>query len=161
MKITKIKIKNILGIQELELDGKDYELTGSKGAGKTSVLDAIRYALTNQSPRPLIVRKGETEGEILIETDTGISVSRKPRNGKADYKNIRQNGKTIQSPESFINEIFTPLQLDPISFLEKSDQEQNRIILNLIDYPGTWQRSKNGLGRSRVGWTTVIQFSKS
>ena len=51
MKISKLKIENLYGIEQLELDGKSIELTGTNGAGKSSVLDAIRLALTNNSKR--------------------------------------------------------------------------------------------------------------
>ena len=48
MKATKIKIKNLFGITETELDGRSVEITGTNGTGKTSVIDSIRYALTAQ-----------------------------------------------------------------------------------------------------------------
>ena len=51
MKISKIRIKNLYGIEQLELDGKSIELTGTNGIGKSSVIDAIRLALTNDSKR--------------------------------------------------------------------------------------------------------------
>lgn len=86
-KITKIKIKNLYGITEFEADNKSLELLGGNGTGKTSVLDAIRYALTNRSTRDCIVKQGSTEGEILIETDAGLAITRKPRTNKSDYKN--------------------------------------------------------------------------
>ena len=74
MKTTKIVIKNLFGIKETELDGRSVEISGPKGSGKTSVLDSIRYALTNRSDRDYIVHRGADEGEILIETDTGLSI---------------------------------------------------------------------------------------
>ena len=86
MKISKIKIKNLFGITEQELDGKSIEISGANGVGKTSVLDAIRYALTNSSNRDYIIKNGSTEGEILIETDTGLSINRKKRTNSSDYK---------------------------------------------------------------------------
>ena len=58
MKTTKIKIKNLFGITETELDGSSIEITGKKGTGKTSVIDSIRYALTNASDRDYIVKNG-------------------------------------------------------------------------------------------------------
>lgn len=77
MKTSKIKIKSLYGITEQEISGKSVEITGQKGAGKTSVLDAIRYALTNDSKRDWIIKNGETEGEIIIETDNNIVIDRK------------------------------------------------------------------------------------
>ena len=134
MKISKIKIKNLFGITEQELDGKSVEITGANGVGKTSILDAIRYALTNSSDRDYIVKNGENEGEIIIETDTGLSINRKKRTNSSDYKSIKQNEKEVNSPETFLKDIFTPLQLNPVEFCSMSKQEQNRVILDLIDF---------------------------
>lgn len=146
MKISKIKISNLFGIKEQSLDGKSVEITGSNGKGKTSILDAIRYALTNNSERDYIVKKGETEGEILIETDTGLSINRKKRTESSDYKSIKQNEKEVNSPESFLKEIFTPMQLNPVEFTQMTKQEQNRIILDLIefDWDLNWIKEKFG-----------------
>lgn len=134
IKISKIKISNLFGIKEQTLDGKSIEISGSNGQGKTSVLDAIRYGLTNNSERDYIVKKGENEGEILIETDTGLSINRKKRTQSSDYKSIKQNEKEINSPESFLKDIFTPMQLNPVEFTQMSKQEQNRVILDLIEF---------------------------
>lgn len=146
MRISKIKISNLFGIKEQSLDGKSIEITGSNGKGKTSILDAIRYALTNNSERDYIVKKGETEGEILIETDTGLSINRKKRTESSDYKSIKQNEKEVNSPESFLKEIFTPMQLNPVEFTQMTKQEQNRIILDLIefDWDLNWIKEKFG-----------------
>jgi len=134
MKTTKIKIKNLFGITETELDGSSVEITGKKGTGKTSIIDSIRYALTNASDRDYIVKNGETEGEIIIETDTGLAINRKKRTSTSDYKSIKEFGKEVAQPQAFLNEIFTPLQLDPVAFTQMSRQEQNRIILDLIEF---------------------------
>lgn len=134
MKTTKIKIRNLFGITETELDGRSVELTGSNGVGKTSVIDALRYALTNKSDRNIIVRQGEKEGEILIETDTGLSIDRKKRTEQSDYKSVKENGREIMSPESFLKQLFTPLQLDPVAFTLMDEKSKNRAILDLIEF---------------------------
>lgn len=146
MKTTRIHIKNLFGISETELDGRSIEVTGSNGVGKTSIIDSIKYALTNDSSRDYVIKNGEREGEIFIETDTGLTIDRKKRVNQADYKNIRQDGKPVQSPEAFVRELFTPLQIDPVKFTQMSRQEQNRIILDLIefDWDLNWIKEKFG-----------------
>ena len=84
MRTSKITIRSLFGISEQEIGGNSIEITGQKGAGKTSVLDAIRYALTNSSKRDWVIKNGETEGEIIIETDSNIVIDRKARREKAD-----------------------------------------------------------------------------
>ena len=146
MKTTKIKIKNLFGISEADLDGSSMELTGSNGTGKTSVIDAIKYALTNDSDREYIIKQGESEGEIIIETDTGLYIDRRKRTNKADYKSVKENGREVPGPESMLRKLFTPLQLDPVKFIQMDKKEQNRTILDLIefDWDLEWIREKFG-----------------
>ena len=140
MKITKIKIKNLFGITEYEAEGESIELSGKNGSGKSSVLDAIKFALKNKSDRKYIVRNGETEGEVFIETDTGLRINRKARTNQADYKSVKNNGIEVGSPETFLKDIFTDLQLNPIEFMQMSEKQQNAIILDMIEY--SWDMNK-------------------
>lgn len=134
MKTVKISIKNLYGISEKTLDGQSVEITGKKGTGKTSALDAIRFALTNNSERTWIVKDGEKEGEIIVETDTGLRIDRKARTNKANAINVSNNGERVTRPETFLKSIITPLQLNPVEFTQMTKQEQNRAILDLIDF---------------------------
>lgn len=140
MRIVKLKIRNLFGISELEAGGSSIELTGKNGAGKSSVIDAIKYALTNKSDRKYIVRNGETEGEVLIETDSGLRINRKVRTNQADYKSVKNNGVEVNSPETFLKDIFTELQLNPVEFMNMTEKQQNAIILDMIEYD--WDMSK-------------------
>lgn len=146
MRTTKIIIKNLFGIKEAALDGRSVELSGPKGAGKTSVLDAIRFALTNKSDRDYIIHQGAEEGEILIETDTGLQIDRKARSEKGSVVKVRDGSMVQTRPAEFLAQIFTPLQLDPVKFTQLSRQEKNREILSLIEFPWDmeWIREQFG-----------------
>jgi len=145
-KIVKIKIKNLFGITQYEAVGESIELRGKNGIGKTSVIDAIRYALTNKSSRDYIVRQGSTEGEIIVETDNGLYINRRPRTAQADYKSIKKNGVEVAKPESFLQDIFTSLQLNPIEFMQMDKKQQNAIILDMIEYPWDLAKIKEWFG---------------
>ena len=156
MKTTKIVIKNLFGIREAALDGRSVELAGPKGSGKTSVLDAIRYALTNRSDRDYIIHQGADEGEIIIETDTGLSIDRKTRTTKADTVKVRDGSMLQTRPAEFLSGIFTPLQLNPVAFTQLSRQEKNRVILSLIDFAWDMNWIKEQFGEIPQG----IDYSK-
>lgn len=145
-RIVKLNIKNMYGIKEYSQGGESVELSGENGVGKTSVIDAIKYALTNKSDREYVVRNGENEGEIIVETDTGLRINRKARTNQADYKSVKQNGVEVNSPEAFLRDIFTPLQLNPIEFLSMDKKKQNAIILDMIEYPWTLETIKEWFG---------------
>lgn len=146
MRISKIKIRNLFGITEKELNGSSVELTGENGTGKSSVIDAIRYALTNKSDRKYIIRNGESEGEIIVETDSGLSIDRKARTAQTDYKSVKQNGNAVGSPEAFLKTLFVPLQLNPMEFIAMSEKEQNTVILNMIKYDWNLNTIKEWFG---------------
>lgn len=156
MKTTKIVIKNLFGIREAALDGRSVELAGPKGSGKTSVLDAIRYALTNRSDRDYIIHQGADEGEIIIETDTGLSIDRKTRTTKADTVKVRDGSMLQTRPAEFLAGIFTPLQLNPVAFTQLSRQEKNRVILSLIDFAWDMNWIKEQFGEIPQG----VDYSK-
>lgn len=134
MKISRIKIKRLFGISEQVLNGGDLELSGRNGAGKSSVLDAIKYALTNNPQRKFVVKSGETEGEIIIETDSGLEIDRRPRTDRGDYVSVKQGGQPIGSPETTLRSLFVPMQLNPMEFMQMREREQNAVLLDMIDY---------------------------
>lgn len=134
MKISKFEVKNLLGLKEFAWSGKDIELRGKKGQGKSSVLDSLKLALTNHSTRPVIIHEGAREGEVFIETTGGLRVNRKRRMDKADYNSIKNGDEKDQKTESFLREFFTELQLNPIEFSNMTEKDQNRIILDLIHF---------------------------
>lgn len=147
MKTTRIKITNLFGIRDMSLDGQSVELTGPKGAGKTSMLDAIRLALTNKSGRDFIVRQGADAGEILIETDNGLTIDRKVKAGEKSGRVSVKSGTMVQTrPAEFLNSIFTPLQLNPVEFAAMGRQEKNRVILSLVKYDWDMNTIKEWFG---------------
>jgi DNA repair exonuclease SbcCD ATPase subunit len=158
MKTSKITIRSLFGISEKVLDGNSVEITGKKGAGKTSILDAIRYALTNSSNRDLIIKQGEDEGEIIIETDSGLTIDRKARTAKANSISVKDGDTTSTKPETFLKSIITPLQLNPVAFTQMTKQEQNRAILDLIDFDWDmdWIRDKFGEIPAEVDYSQNI-----
>ena len=134
MKISKIRIKDLYKIEEVQLGSKDYEILGNNKTGKTSIIEAIRFALTNRSAKDVILRKGADEGEVLIETDTGVSILRKERTGKVGVDVVKDGKTPITKKETFLRGLFSELQLDPVEFVRMPKQEQNRTILDLIDF---------------------------
>lgn len=133
MQIKSYKVEDIIGLSELSLDGKSVEITGQTGAGKTSVLDALKFALTGATGRNITVREGAESGEVELVLSDGTSISRKAYPDKAALK-IRRGDMTQTKPQNWLNGIFTGLQLDPVQFSEAKPAEQNRLLLNTIAF---------------------------
>lgn len=158
MKITEFRIRNLFGIKEFLNKGKSIEITGDNGTGKTSIIDSFVLAVTNKSKRESVIKSGEKEGEVFLSTDTGIKIDRKFRTDKADYKSIKEGDNKNQSTEAFLRTFFTPMQLDPIGFAKMETKEQNRIILDLIDFKWdmNWIKKQFGEIPPEITWEQNI-----
>lgn len=139
MKISKLSMKNVYGITERTITPGDINIiSGENGKGKTSILDAIQTTVTNKGLRPRIIHNGETEAEMIIETDTGLEINRLKRSEKSDAVKVTQQGQKISSPESYLQTLFSTQQFNPIKdFIELKPKEKNKTLLSIckIDFP--------------------------
>jgi len=148
IKITRIEISNFIGITQFKADlGKINYLSGHKGAAKTSVVEAIQKGFTNKSERTEIIRHGEDEATIFIQTDTGLEIDRKIRTGgKADYFKVKKPGEAVPSSEKFLKQYYNGDIFKPLEFVGKNPTEQAKIILNLLEIPWTMDDISNWFG---------------
>lgn len=139
-KIKRIEIKNFIGISEFTLDpGKINWLLGHKGAGKTTVVEALEKAFTNKNRRAEVIKHGEDEARIFIQTDDDLEIERKIRNDKADYLKVRKPGESVPSTEAFLKKLINGEIFRPLEFVRKSPEEQAKIILNMLEIPWTME----------------------
>lgn len=124
MKLTKLKIKNILGIDDIEFDaGKFTTITGANASGKSSIFKAIQNVFQGGHEANL-VRKGEEKGEIVLVFDDGVTA----RKVVTEEKSVlavsgHKNGKT------YLDSISDITAINPISFLAGSESERLKILL--------------------------------
>lgn len=143
-RIVKVKIKNALGIEALEISpGQITEITGAKGTGKTSFLDAIKMAFSNKCPRTEFVKKGEKEALLYVELDNGLTVDRRKRHEKSDY--IKVNNE--KSPEAFLKDLFSEEQFNPLKFIGMTVNEQNKVLLSLVEDNTTYEQMIEWFGK--------------
>jgi len=148
MRVKKLSASNFLGITELTVDlGKVNIITGRKGEGKTSIIEALQKGFTNTSERTEIVRHNESEATIFIQTDTGLEIDRKIRTGgKADYFKLKKPGEAVPSTEKYLKQFISDDIFKPLEFVGKSPTEQAKIILNLLEIPWTLDNISNWFG---------------
>ncbi|MDP4158187.1 MAG: AAA family ATPase [Bacillota bacterium] len=135
-KIKRLEIKNYLGISEFSFDfGKVNFLTGRTGEGKTSIIESLEKAFTNKSRRTEVIRHGEDEARIYVQTDDGLEIERKIRSDKGDYLRVRKSGQSVPSTQGFLNKFISGEVFRPLEFVKKSSEDQAKIILNMLDIP--------------------------
>lgn len=131
--INELQVENLKRIKAVKLEPSASGLTvigGKNGQGKTSVLDAIAWALGGEKFRPgNPTRDGAlTPPNLHVVLSNGIIVERKGANGS--LKVIDPTGK--KSGQRLLDEFISKLALNLPAFLHASEAEKSKALLQII-----------------------------
>ena len=133
VKINSLEIENVKRIQAVALEPTANGLTvigGNNGQGKTSVLDAICWALGGERLRPSnAIREGSTvPPKIKLTLSNGLIVERAGKN--SSLKVTDPSGR--KSGQQLLNEFVSELALNLPRFLQSSSREKAETLLQII-----------------------------
>ena len=133
-KIKTLKINNFIGVSELGMNpGKITLISGPKGSGKSSILEAIQKGFTNGCPRSEVISHNSDESTLYIELDDGLSIDRRIRENKGDYLKVRkEDSESVPSTEKFLRSLINGSIFKPIEFINMSVKEQTKSILSTL-----------------------------
>lgn len=132
MRVSHISIKNILGIEELELEaGSFVAVTGRNGTGKTSVVEAIKAALGGGHDGTLL-RNGAAKGEIVLVLDDGSKITKKVTADKSEQNFTDAAGRKILRPVESIKALIDSLSVNPVEFLTVPKKQQVAALLEAM-----------------------------
>jgi len=134
MKITKLQIKNFLGISEVEISpDKINIITGRNGQGKTSILKAIEMAFKGKIGKDIqIVHTGANKAEILVDLEKYL-IKRTITNRYNELKVENEDGLRINKPQDFLNRIIGDFSFNPVEFINLTEKEQTEYLLKILD----------------------------
>lgn len=133
IKINKLEIENVKRVKAVKIEPTANGLTivgGKNNQGKTSVLDAICWALGGERYRP---SEPQREGSVIppnlhIVMSNGLVVERKGKN--SDLKVIDPNGQ--KGGQQLLNEFVEQLALDLPKFMQSTSKEKANTLLQII-----------------------------
>ncbi len=133
IKINKLEIENVKRVKAVKVEPTANGLTvigGKNKQGKTSVLDAIAWALGGNAYRP---SKAQREGSVIppnlhITMSNGLVVERKGKN--SDLKVIDPTGQ--KGGQQLLNEFVEQLALDLPKFMGANNREKANTLLQII-----------------------------
>lgn len=131
MQIARVKIENILGIDNLEFEAGQFNvLAGKNGHGKTSVLEAIKAALKGGNDATLL-RNGAESGEVVLVLEDGYEI-RKRVTPRTATTTVVRDGKTQPRPAEFITSITDMMSINPVDFLLAAKKDRVRVLLEAM-----------------------------
>jgi len=133
VKINKPEIENVKRVKAVTLAPAENGLTvigGRNGQGKTSVLDAIAWALGGDRFKP---SQPNREGSVIpphlkVELSNGLVVERSGNN--SNLKVIDPNGN--KGGQQLLNEFVEAFALNLPKFMQSSSKEKADILLRII-----------------------------
>ncbi len=133
VKINSLEIENIKRVRAVKLEPAANGLTvigGKNNQGKTSVLDAIAWALGGDRYRP---SQATREGSVIpphlhLTLSNGIVVERKGKN--SELKVTDPEGH--KGGQQLLNAFLEPLALDLPKFMHASEREKADTLLRII-----------------------------
>lgn len=133
MKINKLEIENVKRVRAVKMEPTSNGLTiigGNNSEGKTSVLDAIAWALGGNNYRPSEpMRRGSATAPYLkVTMSNGLVVERKGKN--SDLKVTDPSGQ--RAGQQLLDTFIEKLALDLPKFMQASDKDKAAILLNII-----------------------------
>lgn len=142
MRITELRAENVKRLHAVEIkpDGATVVIGGKNGAGKSSVLDSIFWALGGAGNMPgKPVRDGEAEASITIRLDAtpNLIVTRKIKaegGTSLEIRQIDENGVTmkVSSPQKLLDSLCSAVAFDPLAFTRLRPQLQAETLRKLI-----------------------------
>lgn len=133
VKITALEAENVKRIKTVAFTPSPTGLTlvgGNNNQGKTSVLDALAWALGGERFRPDAAQRdgAVAPAHLKVTLSNGVIVERKGKNASLTVTN--PTGR--RSGQQLLNAFVEPLALDLPRFMEASDKEKADILLRII-----------------------------
>lgn len=140
MKIIQLQAENVkrLSAVSIKPDGSTVVVGGRNGAGKSSVLDSIMYALAGGESLPgKPLRQGSDKGHVQVKLD-GMTVTRRfSRKKDGDVSTSleikRDNGDKASSPQAVLDDLCGRMAFDPLEFSRLKPKAQLDALKQLVN----------------------------
>lgn len=133
IKISSLELENVKRIRAVELTPTENGLTiigGRNAQGKTSVLDAIAWALGGDKFKPTSPNHEGSSGpaHLHVELSNGIIVERGGKNGTLKVTDSRG----MKGGQRLLNSFVSQLALDLPKFLAGTDKQRTDFLLGIL-----------------------------
>lgn len=149
IRVSSIRIKNVLGVEELDVSlGQTTIISGGNAKGKTSILDAIKFAFEGGQDATLL-RKGEEEGETVLLFDNGVTVQRvlRPSGAKPVSVTDPEMGK-VSAGQTYLNKLYDAFSINPVRIIAAKPEDRGRLVLESMPVDVTDAELQGAVGEA-------------
>ncbi len=134
MKVINLQAENIKKLVAIEIEptGNIVKISGANGAGKTSVLDAIWWALAGQQniqDKP--IREGQEKARIRLDLGDMVIERRFTASGST-LTVENKDGARYKSPQALLDDLYGKLSFDPLEFMRQPGPAQHKTLQALL-----------------------------
>lgn len=131
--ISKLVVSNVKKVRYIVVEPDPADplviVRGENGAGKSSLLDAIRYAYAGKNSHPpRVIREGEKEAHVEVD-DENLQVLRSwDAATNTTEVEVRAKGEKLKSPQAVLDAFYNELSFAPDMLMHMTGPEQRALL---------------------------------
>lgn len=140
-RIVSLQAENIKKLTAIQIkpDGSVVAVTGKNGAGKSSIFDAIEWAIEGRKTMPKEpIRRGAEKGKVRLDLGDIVITRTLARRGddggefETGVTVMRKDGSKLPSPQAVLDAFFGAFTFDPGAFLRMKPKEKFEALKPLV-----------------------------
>lgn len=132
--VVELRSENIKRIQAVTVrpNGNTVIIGGKNGAGKSSLIDSLEYALGGTKTLPADpVRRGARKGRVVL--DLGEIVVERTFSSKGTQLVVKNAaGEPQKSPQTLLDKLCSKVAFDPFAFTRETPAKQDAILRDVM-----------------------------
>lgn len=139
MRVIELRVENFKRLRAVQVqpDAHVVTVTGANGQGKTSLLDAVWFALVGRAGSgQQLVRQGESRAVVQVNLgDLIVTRTWTQKSGTGNLTVTSADGTKYPTPQSVLDQLIGQLTFDPLAFASADEKQQLSMLLSVVKLP--------------------------
>lgn len=151
MKVTKIEVENLMGLERLVVEpGAFTIIEGANAVGKTSFLEAVR-AIATEGHDPSLLRKGAERGFVRLTLDDGSVMQKTVTEKASSFEGRHPKLGKVSKARAWVNELVDELGIDPLALITCPPVKRAEYLEGLMSFEVSRKDIEAAAGRTMTG----------